>query len=223
MKPMTPTRTTRLPDILDPTRYSVEYGSQIQKTDSTGSSSVRAQNRPRPTRGHPYSSASPSPMRILSYNCRGLGKSSIVLQCKKKALESKPDVLFLMETRLAKDKGERIWQKCGFTCGWEFPREGFSGGLILARRPKQQLHIIFESKNLVHTNLMDNRGNPLSITFVYGHPYHTKRDPVWAKLRELKLLSHPNWLCIGDFNQILFVNDKFSFASYKTTRMDAFQ
>ena len=162
-------------------------------------------------------------MRILSYNCRGLGKSSTVLQCKKKALESKPDVLFLMETRLAKDKGERIWQKCGFTGGWEFPREGFSGGLILARRPKQQLHIIFESKNLVHTNLMDNRGNPLSITFVYGHPYHTKRDPVWARLRELKLLSHPNWLCIGDFNQILFVNDKFSFASYKTTRMDAFQ
>ena len=69
---------------------------------------------------------------------------------------------------------------------------------------------------------MDNIGNPLSITFVYGHPYHTKKDPMWAKLRELKLLSRPNWLCIGDFNQILSVNDKLSFASYKTTGMDAF-
>jgi len=91
-------------------------------------------------------------MRILAWNYRGLGKSSIVLQCKKKALESRPNVLFLKETWLAKDKGERIWQKCGFTCGWEFP----SGGLILAWRPKQQLHIIFESRNLVHTDLVDN-------------------------------------------------------------------
>ena len=51
---MTPTWTTRLPDISDLTRYLIEYRSQIQETDSTGSSLVWAQNRPGPTRGHPY-------------------------------------------------------------------------------------------------------------------------------------------------------------------------
>ena len=75
----------------------------------------------------------------------------------------------------------------------------------------------------MHTNLVDNRGNPLSITFVYGHPDHTKRGSVWSKLRELKLLSNPNWLCIGDFNQVLSKNDELSFSSYKTLGMDAFQ
>ena len=48
--------------------------------------------------------ASPSTMRVLSWNCRGLGKPFAILQCQKFALEYRPDVLFLMETRLAKDK-----------------------------------------------------------------------------------------------------------------------
>uniref|UniRef100_A0A7N2MRR8 Zinc knuckle CX2CX4HX4C domain-containing protein n=1 Tax=Quercus lobata TaxID=97700 RepID=A0A7N2MRR8_QUELO len=66
---------------------------------------------------------------------RGLGKSSAVLQCQKIALKSKPDILFLMETRLVKDKGSAIWEKCGFAEGRELPREGLSGGLLLAWMP----------------------------------------------------------------------------------------
>ena len=75
----------------------------------------------------------------------------------------------------------------------------------------QKLHICYESKHLVHTDLVDNRGNPLSITFIYGNPNLSKREEVWNKLRNLKLLNHPNWLCIGDFNQILNHDDKFYF------------
>ena len=48
----------------------------------------------------------------------------------------KPDILFLMETRLAKDKGKKVWVKCGFSDGWEVQRVGFSGGLILAWMPR---------------------------------------------------------------------------------------
>ena len=40
--------------------------------------------------------------------------------------------MFLMETRLPKDRGKKIWDKCGFEVGWELPREVMSGGLLLA-------------------------------------------------------------------------------------------
>ena len=30
-----------------------------------------------------------------------------------------PDIMFLMETKLAKDKGVAILEKCGFWHGWE--------------------------------------------------------------------------------------------------------
>ena len=130
-------------------------------------------------------------MRILNWNCRGLGKSFAVQQCKKISLESKPAIIFLIETRLVQGKGSIIWEKCGFAEGWELPREGLSGGLLLAWLPQLQLHIYYESKHLVHTNLVDNQGNPLSITFVYGNLEMSKREEVWNKLRSLKLLAHP--------------------------------
>ena len=150
-------------------------------------------------------------MRILSWNCRGLGKSSAVHQCEKTAHELNPDLMFLMETHLPKDRGKKIWDKCGFKVGWELPREGMSGGLLLAWMDRQKLHIVYESKYLVHMDLLDNRGNPISITFVYGQTELSKREEVWCKLRELKLMAHQRWLCIGDFNQILSVKEKFSF------------
>nr|POE58039.1 hypothetical protein CFP56_76532 [Quercus suber] len=36
-------------------------------------------------------------------------------------------------------KGQEVWKKCGFSEGWEVPRVGFSGGLILAWLPRQDL------------------------------------------------------------------------------------
>ena len=88
---------------------------------------------------------------------------------------------------------------------------GFSGGLILAWLPRQSLWVIYDSKNLIHIDLLDNKGNPLLITFVYEHPDYAKRGEVWQQLKSLKGLAHSNWLCIGDFNQILSKEDKLSF------------
>ena len=50
----------------------------------------------------------------------------------------------------------------------------------------------------------------LTSTFVYGQPDHSKRNDVWNMLRQLST-SHPNGPCIGDFNQIILDNGKFSF------------
>ena len=94
-------------------------------------------------------------------------------------------------SRLVQGKGSIIWEKCGFAEGWELPREGLSGGLLLTWLPQLQLHICYEFKHLVHTNLVDNQGNPLSITFVYGNLELSKREEVWNKLRSLKLLAYP--------------------------------
>ena len=52
------------------------------------------------------------------------------------------------------------------------------------------------------------KGTPLSVTFIYGQPNHTKREAFWL---ELKPIAKPIWLCIRDFNQVLFHEDKFSF------------
>ncbi|XP_075645292.1 uncharacterized protein LOC142616298 [Castanea sativa] len=128
-----------------------------------------------------------------------------------------------MEIRLKKDKSREILDKCGFSEGLQYLREGLSGGLVLAWMPQQKLHIVHASKHLVHTNLWDNKGNPLSITFIYGHPKESKRDEVWMKLRSFKLSAHSNWLCNGDFNQVLNEDDKFSIHRETVSGADSFQ
>ena len=83
--------------------------------------------------------------------------------------------------------------------------------VLLGWLPKKNISIQYGSKHLIHTDLLDNNGNPLSITFVYSQPDHSKREEVWFELKKLKTTAHPNQLCIGDFNQILSHEDKFSF------------
>ena len=77
--------------------------------------------------------------------------------------------------------------------------------------PNQNLIIQYGSKHLVHTNLHDNKANNFSITFVYGQPDHAKREEVWSELKLIRNNAQSNWLCIGDFNQVLSHDDKFSF------------
>ena len=74
----------------------------------------------------------------------------------------------------------------GFFEGWEVPRVDFSGGLILAWLPRQSIQVVYDSKNLIHIDLLDNKGNPLLITFVYRHLDHAKRGEVWQQLKSLK-------------------------------------
>ena len=100
---------------------------------------------------------------------------------------------------------------------------GLSGGLILAWLPRQDLRVVFDSQNLIHVNLLHDRGSPLSITFVYGHPDHSKRGVVRQQLKTLKQWAHPSWLCIGDFNQILNKEEKFSFKNGTIPRVEEFQ
>ena len=88
---------------------------------------------------------------------------------------------------------------------------GFRGGLILAWMPRQSLTVEFASEHLIHIILLDNKRSPLLITFVYRHPDHAKGDLVWQQLKTLKNGSHPNWLCIANFNQVLSSQDKLSF------------
>ena len=94
-------------------------------------------------------------MKILSWNCKGLGKSTAILKCKKKALELKPDLMFLMETRLPKEKTKQVWIKCGFSDDWEVPRDGLGGGLLLAWLLGLNVHIVFHSNNIIHADLLD--------------------------------------------------------------------
>ena len=114
-------------------------------------------------------------------------------------------------------------EKYGFWNGWEVLKEGLSGGLLQRWMTNQSFNIQYSSKYLIHADLLDNKGNPLSISFVYWHHNHAKGVEVWVELRNIMNLVHKNWLCIGDFNQVLSHDDKFGFSHMKIEGVEIFK
>ena len=128
-----------------------------------------------------------------------------------------------METKLVDGKGRDVWTRCGFSDGLEVPRVGLSGGLILAWMDRPSFKVQLVTNHLIHIDLLDNKGKPVSITFVYGHPELAWREEVWQQLSSIKAFSHVSWFCIGDFNQILSRDEKFSFTQGRISGASLFQ
>ena len=76
-----------------------------------------------------------------------------------------------------------------FFYGYEVPRLGLGGGLILAWMQRSFFRIVYESPHFIHIDVTDNKGKPLSITFVYGHPELAKRNEVLATIKNSKRYS----------------------------------
>ena len=100
--------------------------------------------------------------------------------------------MFPIETKQDRDKGVGILKKSGFWKSWEVPWVGLSGGLLLGWLLDWKLTILHISKHLIHTDLLDHKGTPLSITFIYGQPELSKREKVWLELKHLKHLARTN-------------------------------
>jgi exonuclease III len=113
-------------------------------------------------------------MRIISWNCRGLGNASTVRQGKQIAQFWKLDFFFVLETRLQKGRGNQILSKRGFTGGSEVPREALSGGLALGWTPAWEVSILLQNRHS-SIQIKNMQGEIFMVTFLYGHPYLAQR------------------------------------------------
>ena len=139
-------------------------------------------------------------MRILSWNCKGLGNSSTVQHGKKIAQHWNPDFLFLLETRLQDGRGTKILSNWGFTGTTEVARIGLSGGLALGWHSEFRVKVCLKNQHFIHTEVVDPVGDIFALTFIYGHPILVHRKKVWDELLGIGTCINHKWICIGDFN-----------------------
>jgi ribonuclease HI len=117
-------------------------------------------------------------------------------------------MVFLMETKLRKNKMVPIKQKTGFKNMLVVDCIGRSGGLALLWKEESGVEI--QNYSLRHINAMVTPENltPWVFTGFYGHPESHKRCEAWNLLCHLKSLITGPWLCAGDFNEILDQSEK---------------
>jgi exonuclease III len=121
-------------------------------------------------------------MKLLSWNCKGLGNPRTVRALKKLIANNHPDIIFLMDTKLNniparfKDKFAASYSFYSIDCSSNWGR-GKSGGIILLRDPCicniDIIDIDFNYVDVIVTNCSDSM--QWRVTGVYGYPQHQNK------------------------------------------------
>jgi exonuclease III len=129
-------------------------------------------------------------MRILSWNCQGLGNLQIVRNLCLLVKEKCPILVILMETKLRKEKMELIRYKLGFKNLFAVDSVGKSGGLALLWGEEIMVDIQNYSGRHINGMLVEPNSNlQWKFTGFYGHPNVNKRSEAWELLHYLASLS----------------------------------
>ncbi|XP_057444526.1 uncharacterized protein LOC130736754 [Lotus japonicus] len=152
-------------------------------------------------------------MRILSWNCRGLGNLPTERALIKLIHSKVPDVVFVSETRLYAAEAQRRRRLGGmsnvFPVGCAGNGKSRGGGLCMWWRHDLELEIINSSLNhIMCTILHPDTQLPMTLIGVYGFPDNRRKRDTWNLIRGLLGGSARPCLVIGDFNDLVSPTDK---------------
>ncbi|KAL0449729.1 UNVERIFIED_CONTAM: hypothetical protein Slati_1529300 [Sesamum latifolium] len=150
----------------------------------------------------------PRTMIVLAWNCRGLGTFATVRKLGDTLRQHRPAMMFLSETKCGHRRFELVKQKLGLF-GVCVPARGNSGGLALLWQ--QDVRVQLRSFSCFHIDVEVLSAENIAgwrCTGFYGAAEASQRKVGWDTLTRLSRQSDAPWLCIGDFNEILFQHEK---------------
>jgi hypothetical protein len=134
-----------------------------------------------------------------------------------------PDIPFLSETKmLEKEMDHFRWSldmpnMCVVEC------KERSGGLALFWRKGVDVRVRWKGKYHIDVDVVESNGVKWRFTGIYGESKAGEKENTWRLLCTLQGQSDLPWLCMGDFNEILFAHEKEGGPARAQGCMDAFR
>ena len=148
-------------------------------------------------------------MKILSWNCWGLGRAPTVRALKALACSEGPEVLFVSKTKGKSPRIEKLKSSMGFAFCHSVDYVGQAGGLALFWKLGVDLKVVYANKYaIVSLVYFDPSDNVWMLITVHGPPYLTKRKKFWESMEEVISTFSGHWLIIGDLNSTTANSDK---------------
>ena len=147
--------------------------------------------------------APPKSMKLLAWNCRGLGNRCAVDELGDIIQAQDPKIVFLSETWSTKDQMEHIGDSLDFKGCFTVPSDGRGGGLALLWKASENVWLDSFSKYHIDVIVHGGSEDAWRLTGFYGEPDTSRRSEGWAMLRMLSSKPKMPWCCFGDFNELL--------------------
>lgn len=151
-------------------------------------------------------------MIILCWNCRGLGTAATVGELRWLVRAHRPALLFLSETKMRDSRVRSFMWSLGYSGCFAVSSVGLSGGLGLFWLSSMSVSVQGFSSRCIDMIITPDGGEAWRSTFVYGEPKRELRHEFWDQLRLLNNNWKGPWVCCGDFNEVLSVRSKHSYA-----------
>ena len=162
-------------------------------------------------------------MKLLSWNCQGLGNPWTVRSLQKLLKDQGPTVCFLMETRLDRKGFNKRCKDLPLPNKFIVKKPDGGGGLALLWKRGVVVEVINCTDNHILAKVIEDDGFAWYLTGFYGWPESSQKEKSWALLSHLASFVDGPWLCIGDFNAILSSTEKLSKRPPSYSQMDGFR
>ena len=123
-------------------------------------------------------------------------------------MSTSPKFCFFCETKITREQMRKKSYELHFANCFAVSREGMWGGLAMLWNSEITVEIKFFSCHHINAVVYSEKGSYWRCTGIYGHPEAAKKQHTWKLLRRLETLSSLPWLCFGDFNEVLNLNEK---------------
>ncbi|CAL9240482.1 unnamed protein product, partial [Arabidopsis halleri] len=140
-------------------------------------------------------------MRILAWNCQGVGAYLTIQRLREMRRKFLPGFLFLSETKNERCVLEERQLDLGYDNLFTVEPEGNSGGLALFYSNDYPTTVISFTNRLIDVETTID-GNKVFLSFVYGDPVVKYRENVWERLTRIGIERSGPWFLIGDFNEL---------------------
>ena len=163
-------------------------------------------------------------MTILAWNCRGMG-SALAGRILADEVRAKDLLLvFLTEMKTGESKMKGIRNKVKYTQGITVPSDGRSGGLAMMWKEGSDIRLRSCSNSHIDVEIHEgSAATPWRATGFYGHPDAGKRFISWQLLDFLKNQNTMPWIVFGDFNEIMWSNEKSGWLDRNANQMADFR
>ncbi|KAK4492627.1 hypothetical protein RD792_003445 [Penstemon davidsonii] len=148
-------------------------------------------------------------MKILTWNCRGAGSDNFRTTFNDLVKTHKPDIVFLLETKVSEERAETISLGLGFTGVCRAPTEGRGGGIwMLWRKEETRVDILNVDPQAIHGIIGGNLNGGWLCSGIYARPDSAHRENLWTKIEEMSTAVALPWMITGDFNEVISAHER---------------